>query len=205
MPTQDWTLPNTGRSAAASATDALPKCLNSLRAMFEGATEPANTVPHMLWYDTANSVVKQRNVGDTAWLVVWAGERGARYMLHDRIDNITASTFSLFHLPDKCKVIGAYLTPKDLTAGSSVSDNYGFQIVNRGTDGTGTDTLLATEQTTDVEEAVAKDAIWVPADQNQSVAALEVIEVQINVNGSGPATNDWSTSRVHVQLVVELE
>lgn len=36
-----------------------------------GSTAPTTTAPFMFWADTANSVIKQRNAADTAWVTLW--------------------------------------------------------------------------------------------------------------------------------------
>lgn len=36
-----------------------------------GSTAPTTTAPFMLWADTANGVIKQRNAADTAWVTLW--------------------------------------------------------------------------------------------------------------------------------------
>lgn len=36
-----------------------------------GSTAPTATAPFMLWADTANGVIKQRNAANTAWVTLW--------------------------------------------------------------------------------------------------------------------------------------
>ena len=46
---------------------------NALAALFSlssGATAPTTTAAGMLWYDTANGLIKQRNAADSAWVTV---------------------------------------------------------------------------------------------------------------------------------------
>lgn len=203
---QDY--PDIPVSLSATVTDALPKRTNDLRSCFSGATEPPASirVAYMLWADTTTGLLKQRNGANSAWNIVGSMSEAPRFRLHATLENITASTFALFHLDKACKVVQAVLVPDTATAGSDGSNNYGFQFIDRGTDGTGTDTMFASAPTTNGAEATAKDAYVLTPDQNETgLAAGTVVEVQVNVNGTAPATTDWTTARVEVQLIVEME
>lgn len=43
----------------------------ALAKLSDGATAPATTYAGMLWHDTANGVVKQRNAANSAWITRW--------------------------------------------------------------------------------------------------------------------------------------
>lgn len=45
--------------------------LMALVKLSDGATEPSTTYAGMLWYDTANAVVKQRNAANSGWVTRW--------------------------------------------------------------------------------------------------------------------------------------
>lgn len=51
------------------ACDAINGYLENVAQMFAGDTPPAILLPGMLWIDTANRVIKQRNIANTAWIV----------------------------------------------------------------------------------------------------------------------------------------
>lgn len=48
----------------------LNETADALRTAFAGAVEPAVKVAYMLWLDTANALLKQRNAANDAWIVV---------------------------------------------------------------------------------------------------------------------------------------
>lgn len=45
--------------------------LAAILSMNSGSGAPSTTAPFMLWADTANGVIKQRNAADTAWVTLW--------------------------------------------------------------------------------------------------------------------------------------
>lgn len=64
MSQHDYILDNQdGASFRADANNAL----QALASVNSGATEPVAPYAYMLWVDTANAVIKQRNAGNTAW------------------------------------------------------------------------------------------------------------------------------------------
>lgn len=51
--------------------------LGALFSLSSGTSAPSTTVAGMLWYDTTNGLIKQRNAGDTAWVTLFAiGRQG---------------------------------------------------------------------------------------------------------------------------------
>lgn len=67
MSQHDYDISNGGGAAVRADINA---ALLAILTQNSGATAPAVTKPFMLWYDTANSVLKQRNAADTAWGIV---------------------------------------------------------------------------------------------------------------------------------------
>jgi len=69
MTTQTWSLP----AAANTFANSRPKwndTAEALRAMHEGPSAPTTTTAYMLWVDTTNNLLKQRNAADTAWITI---------------------------------------------------------------------------------------------------------------------------------------
>jgi hypothetical protein len=60
-------------SAHTATTDlqAFENNFAALKSAFSGATEPANTVAGMWWYDTTANILKLRNEANNAWQGVW--------------------------------------------------------------------------------------------------------------------------------------
>lgn len=66
MSQHDYNIANAGGAAVrGDINDALQAILTSN----SGTSAPTVTAPFMLWFDTANGVLKQRNAADTAWVV----------------------------------------------------------------------------------------------------------------------------------------
>jgi hypothetical protein len=78
MSTHDMNLAN---AAGASFRSDLNLALVALVSKFSSATEPADTWAYMWWIDTGNSLVKQRNADDDAWIVWGALDQTNDYFL----------------------------------------------------------------------------------------------------------------------------
>lgn len=68
MSTHDYDIAN--QTGAAFRAD-LNLALAAILALNSSASAPTTTVAGMLWYDTANAVVKQRNAANSAWVTRW--------------------------------------------------------------------------------------------------------------------------------------
>lgn len=69
MTQHDYNIAN--QTFPATRTD-LNNALSSILSVNSGTSAPSTTTAHMLWADTTNSIIKQRNSGDSAWLHLWA-------------------------------------------------------------------------------------------------------------------------------------
>lgn len=72
MATHDYNIANQG--AAAFRSD-LNNALSAILSQNSGGTAPTTTTAGMLWYDTTNNVIKQRNSTDTGWITLWAEDK----------------------------------------------------------------------------------------------------------------------------------
>ena len=55
----------------------LNNALASLFSLSSGTSAPSTTVAGMLWYDTTNAIIKQRNAADSGWITLFAiGKQG---------------------------------------------------------------------------------------------------------------------------------
>ncbi len=68
MSQHDYSLAN--QDGASFRAD-LNTVLAAILSLNSGSGAPATTTPFMLWADTANGVIKQRNAADTAWVTLW--------------------------------------------------------------------------------------------------------------------------------------
>jgi hypothetical protein len=71
MPTQAY-VPLLGTSLFGDSWTMLNNSNDALRRMFEGSSEPTGTAvaPYMLWADTGNNLIKQRNAANDGWIVI---------------------------------------------------------------------------------------------------------------------------------------
>ena len=74
MTQHDFDIANAGGGAV--RTD-INNALGALVSLSSGTTAPTTTFPHMLWADSTNAVLKQRNAADTAWISL--ADLGAAY------------------------------------------------------------------------------------------------------------------------------
>lgn len=65
MSQHDYNIANGGGAAVRADINA---ALLAILSMNSGATAPTTTKPYMMWFDTANSLLKMRNAADTAWV-----------------------------------------------------------------------------------------------------------------------------------------
>jgi hypothetical protein len=67
MAQHDYSIAN--QSAPNARTD-LNNALAAIVSQNSGATAPSTTFANMIWYDTANNLLKMRNEADTAWITL---------------------------------------------------------------------------------------------------------------------------------------
>lgn len=67
MSQHDFNIAN--QSAPSFRTD-LNNALQALATLSSGATAPSTTFANMLWYDTANNILKMRSEADDAWISI---------------------------------------------------------------------------------------------------------------------------------------
>ncbi len=67
---QTWSLPISGSTALSSSRTPINDAAEALRTLHSGTSAPSSTVAYMLWADTTNNLLKQRDSGDAAWTTV---------------------------------------------------------------------------------------------------------------------------------------
>jgi hypothetical protein len=65
MSQHDYNIANGGGAAVRADIN---NALAAILSQNSGATAPTTTKPFMLWYDTANALIKMRNAADTGWI-----------------------------------------------------------------------------------------------------------------------------------------
>jgi len=137
----------------------------------------------MLWYDTTNKRIFQRDAADSAWVELLASNaRNHAFAVSIRIGGLAASANFFIACPNENVHLEDVVIISDTaTSGSDGSNNYSVQLRNM----TGASDLLTTAWDTFNDAEIGADAATIiTLDQNQDVAADDVFEVQITKTGS---------------------
>lgn len=67
---QTWNIPLQGNQSVAGDRPKINNAFEALRTCHWGPTEPANTVPGMLWFDSTLNLLKIRDSIDDDWIVL---------------------------------------------------------------------------------------------------------------------------------------
>lgn len=90
MSQHDFDIANqTAPSFRADLNDALA----ALASLSSGATAPSTTYANMLWYDTANNLLKMRNEADSAWITIGTLNQSTNKFEVDNLPTLTQSTW----------------------------------------------------------------------------------------------------------------
>lgn len=90
MSQHDFDIANqTAPSFRADLNDAL----TALASLSSGATAPSTTYANMLWYDTANNLLKMRNESDSAWITIGTLNQSTNKFEVDNLPTLTQATW----------------------------------------------------------------------------------------------------------------
>lgn len=168
----------------------------ALRTLFSGATAPTNPVAYMLWADTANKILKQRNAGNSAWVELLPLTDSVRLQLVFRVSGALAAEQLQLPVPmagkvEKVQIVGTAATSTSVAA----SKEWTFLLRNQTT---GVNLFSATPSTATTVggvgggELAANTTYNLTANQNQQVAAGDVLRFTIGSVGSPTAVGDVS-------------
>lgn len=90
-------LPTTGTLSGLTMAQDINGALDSLNTGNSGAAAPSVTTAYMLWNDTTNKIMWQRNAANTAWIGLWSTASGIDVMpgaSRDAAVNVTAASTS---------------------------------------------------------------------------------------------------------------
>ena len=178
---QSWTPPTGGDTPTGAIVTKVQGMLDALRSLHSGASEPSNTVAYMLWSDTTNALLKIRNAANDGWVVLGAlGTDASRQAVHVARVNLTASVNLLVPPLANAGVVKRVTLVSDTTTTSDGSNNWAFQIRNK----TQATNLLSTAANTNGAEITADVVYAVTPDQNATVAADDVLELQVTETGT---------------------
>jgi hypothetical protein len=71
----------------------LNDALAALASLSSGATAPSTTYANMLWYDTANNLLKMRNEADSAWITIGTLNQSTNKFEVDNLPTLTQATW----------------------------------------------------------------------------------------------------------------
>lgn len=84
---------NIANQAAPAFRSDLNSALSALASLSSGATAPSTTYANMLWYDTANNLLKMRNEADSAWITIGTLNQSTNKFEVDNLPTLTQATW----------------------------------------------------------------------------------------------------------------
>lgn len=84
---------NIANQAAPSFRADLNDALTALASLSSGSTAPSTTYANMLWYDTANNLLKMRNEADSAWITIGTLNQSTNKFEVDNLPTLTQATW----------------------------------------------------------------------------------------------------------------
>lgn len=121
MPQSDFVIEN--QSFASSRLD-VQSSVNALASLSSGATAPSAPIANMLWFDTANNVLKMRSAANDAWGNVGAFDQSANAFIASLVAVLDASTLAEGSAtrPPSQRAVKAYVDGLTLGVGQSLAN-----------------------------------------------------------------------------------
>lgn len=214
--TQTYQLPGgAGNESAAQAISTLvPAAAESLRSNFSGATAPAaptsaTPVPGQIWADTADGVMKVRNVADAAWQRAFPLNADMVLQLpNGSWVDLTLSATRTAHIgvAPRAGKIKRLVVITSTASTSSSGNEWQFQLKKYpySAPGSPVNTISATVGTFTAlvgvgggAETVANKAYVITPDQNLTLADLDKLELVMTKVGTGTTLNNF---HAHVEV-----
>lgn len=172
---QDFKTVSSSLTLATLTSDHIPNALAAVRSSFSGTTEPSDTTPGMLWFDTSEKLLKIRNDADDAWstltlrsVPLLSGPVSGTLTRYVPLSGIAAIT-ELVVISDTA------------TTGSDASNNWTFDLYNI----TDAVSLFSATPTTNGAELAVDTRSTFAVDQNGTIDAADVLELRATRNGTG--------------------
>jgi hypothetical protein len=198
MTQSPWNIPPEGSTrAGAWLKGELAVALEALRTLNSGASEPTATAAFMLWADTTNGLLKQRNAANTAWAVLGPlGGALARSQIRAELVSLSATSTKLLFAPPSGFVVERVALISDTATTSSSGNEWTFQIT-KDPSGTPLDlfssapgTFTAVGGVGGGEELAADTVYGLTPDQNATLAADDVLELTATKSGTATAIGE---------------
>lgn len=174
----------------------LPNRDEALRTLFSGASAPSNPIAYMLWADTGNKIVFQRNGANSAWEPLWPLAGGHRQMIAFQIGGALAAGNLDLVVPSNFQVVGCVLLPDTTTVASvAASKEWTFLLSNvtqaenlfSATPSTATSVSGVTVEAG--TELTANAKYRLTANQNQLVAPWDTLRLAVGSVGAPTAVS----------------
>lgn len=84
---------NIANQAAPAFRSDLNSALSALASLSSGSVAPSTTYANMLWYDTANNLLKMRNEADSAWITIGTLNQSTNRFEVDNLPTLAQATW----------------------------------------------------------------------------------------------------------------
>jgi len=193
---QNWTTPAGTDPANVAIKVALPDRDEALRTLFSGAAAPTNPVAYQLWADTAAKILKQRNAANSAWVDLLPLADSVRLQLAFRCSGALAAEVLQIPMPmagrvEKVQIVGSAAT----STSAAGTKEWTWMLRNHTTSlnlFSATPSTATTVSGVGGGELAANATYNLSANQNQAVAAGDVLRFTIGSVGSPTAVGDVS-------------
>lgn len=186
---QNWNPPSGTVKANTSIKTLLVNMALALRSLFAGSSAPSTTEAYMLWADTANNQLKQRNAADSGWDVFGKlhKDHGKQIELVTERSSVSA-TFAAFVFPchEAGKIKRIVIVP-DTASSSSSGNEWQFGLQNKTTTNqlfSGTVGTFTTLGGVGGGEFAVDTAYVLTPDQNDTVSLDDVLEFTMTKVGT---------------------
>ena len=187
---QDWNDCTGSDSYSTAVLTKIKNKLAALRSLHSGSSAPTSTVAGMLWWDTANNLLKMRDSSDTAWVTLLSScipNHEKTVAVHLGAISATGEYYLL--VPHGGVTIQNVVLVSSAGVATSDTDYWSFQVANL----TQSNDLLSAAQTTETTGGaaiVADTAYDITPDQNADVVVDDVLELQVSKTLSPSALAD---------------
>lgn len=205
--TQTFTTPAGTDPANLAIKTLLPDRDESLRTLFSGATAPSSPAAYQFWADTTSKTLKQRNAANSAWIELLPLGDSVRMQVPFRTLGALAAETLQLPAAMASRIEKVILVPSGATVTSvAATKEWTFLLKNQTT---GNNLFSATPSTATAvggvgggAELAANAAYNLAANQNQVVAAGDVLRFTIGAVGAPTAVADVSVHLVFTLLGV---
>lgn len=124
---------------------ALSDAIAAVRSFHSGATEPAVTIPYMIWADTSSASLKQRNAADSGWITLWRLGAGTSAGVFQKAASFTVDQPGTYFVSDAAGAVVVTLP--------AIADAFGWNVRVKKTNSGGNTITLTPDGSETIEGA----------------------------------------------------